>query len=252
MISPANDDGSKGQPFDPLREAAAGGIGVVDRADGGKEFVLPATRNFSEKRSFLVGWVFMTVFLAVFAFFSTSVFNSLPLPAVVQFFLLNHLFYFLGILTLIELALTLAVADMWLRSSRIIALPGQLQTVTHWLFFKRAATIPTDRIIEIKIAGNTSVGDTTYYDIIVLTLGSKPGWIAKNFPVQGKADCSFTERDAKSFNSGGKRLSVATGIKGKAEADWFADELCLALGLDERVPSSNNLRPGSPISKRQE
>lgn len=238
-------------PFDPVRETAAARIEIKERADGGKEFILPATRNFSEKCSFTVGLLFITGFLALFAFFFTSIVREFP-PGVIQFFFLNHVLYALGFLALIELLMILAVADMWLRSSRIIAIPGQLQSVTHWLFFKRAATVSSDRILEIKVEQKSSAGVDVYYAVVVLTLGSKPGWIAKNFPMRGEPNDSFTERDIKSFNSGGKRLSVATDIKGKAEADWLADELCLALGLDERIPSSNNLQSGSPASTAQQ
>ncbi len=237
--------------FDPRREAAAGGIRIVDRADGGKEFILPALRNFSEKCSFSIGLLFITGFVALFAYLLTSIIKEFP-PGVVQFFILNHIGYAFGFLALIELLMILAVVDMWLRSSRIVATPGRLQSVTHWLFFKRAATVSTDRILEIKIEQKSSAGTDVYYAVVVLTLGTKPGWIAKNFPVRGKPNDSFTERDMRSFNSGGKRLSVATDIKGKAEADWLADELCLALGLDERIPSANNPRPGSPASTRLE
>jgi hypothetical protein len=228
-----NDNTKQADSFDPTREAARARIKIIDRADGGKEFILPAMRNFSEKRSFLVLWFFVTAFLAGLGY----IIHAFPLPGVIGFFILNHVIYFWGFLGLFDLLLTIAVVDMWLRSSRIVARPGQLQTVTHWLFFRRAATISTDRILEIKIADNTSAGPITYYDIMVLTLGTKPGWIAKNFPAQRKPDTSRTENDIRSFNSGGKRLNVATGIKGKAEADWFADELCLALGLDTRTPS---------------
>ena len=223
--------------LDPVREAAAAGIRILDRADGGREFILPATRNFSEKRSFSICWLLVTAFLAGFSFLFTAIINEFPFPGIVRFFILNHIIYFWGILAVIELVLTIAVADMWLRSSRIVAAAGQLQTVTHWLFFKRAAMVSAQEIIEIRIDPATTVNATVYYDILVLTIGTKPGWLARNFPAEPRPDSSFTQNDLKSFNSGGKKLRVATGIEGKPEAEWFAAELRRLLKLDNAAPS---------------
>jgi hypothetical protein len=223
--------------FDPVREAARAGIRILDRADGGREFILPATRNFPEKRSFSICWLFVTASLVVFAFLFRTFINAFPFPGIVRFFILNHLLYFWGILALIELVLTIAVADMWLRSSRIIAATGQLQTVTRWLFFKRAATVFARDIIEIRIDSATTVNNTVYYDILVLTIGTNPGWLARNFPAKPKPDSCFTENDLKCFNSGGRKLRVATGIEGKGEAGWFAAELRRLLKLDNAAPS---------------
>jgi len=51
--------GDPAQPpdtFEPLREAALQRIQVIDRPDGGKEFILPALRNFREKIAFTNIW----------------------------------------------------------------------------------------------------------------------------------------------------------------------------------------------------
>lgn len=232
--------------FDPIREAGYAGIKIMDRADGGREFVLPATRNFREKIPFTIFWLGLTAFVAGFAFFFTLAFNALPLPGVVRFFVYNHIYFILGILALFDLAFAIGVADMWLRSSRVVATAGKLQLATHWLFIKRATTVSADKIIEIRVDATGSDNNRIYYDVRVLTVGDKPGWLASLFPAKPHPNSSFSANDLKAFNSGGKRLRVATDIEGEAEAKWFAAELRRLLKLDNAAaPSSIGTRPGS-------
>ena len=137
---------AKSQPasdisLDPAREAASAGIRILDRAEGGREFILPATRNFSEKRSFSICWLFVTAFLVGLPFFQTFI-NDLPFPGVVRFFLLNHILYFWEFSALIGLVLTIAVVDMWLafghrrgcrqRADRDLSLADSLNAAVHW------------------------------------------------------------------------------------------------------------------------
>jgi hypothetical protein len=224
--------------FDPVREAGYAGIRILDRPDSGREFILPATRNLAEKLPFTLLWLIMTAVVG-FACFFVSAANEFPAPTVIRIFILNHVYYVFGILGLIDLVLTIACVDMWLRSSRVIATAGQLQTVTRWLFFKRAATVSASSILEIRVDPATTINTTVYYDILVLTVGTQPGWIAKNFPARLRSGSSFNENDLKAFNSGGRKLRVATGIEGEAEANWFAAELRRLLKLDNAVPPSN-------------
>jgi hypothetical protein len=167
----------------------------------------------------------MTAMLAGFAFVNAQFVNQFPMPGIIRFIVINHTYYILGFLGLFDLVLTLVCADIWLRSSRIIVTPGRLRAVTHWLFFKRSVEIAAANIIEIRVFAATTINETIYYDIVVLSVGEKPGWVAKNFPAQKGPDSSFTDNDLKSFNSGGKKVAVATGIKDKTEADWLASEL---------------------------
>lgn len=215
-------------PFDPLHEPAQSRIKIFDRADGGKEFILPALRNFREKISFSIAWLILMACLVEAAFINARIVGGLP--ALIRFFVINHTWFIMGIVGLIQLLLTIACLDMWLRSSRIIATAGELQVVTHWLFFKRTTVISTSKIIEIKANNTASVGADLYYDIVVLTVGEKKSWLAAHFPARRKPGSSFTENDLKVFNTGGKRITAATGIKGRPEAGWLVKELNQALG----------------------
>jgi len=215
-------------PFDPLRETAQARIKILEHAGGGKEFILPALRNFQEKISFSIIWLVMAGLIVAFGFMSSQFTDW---PALIRFFVIDHLYDVLGILGVIQLLLTFACLDMWLRSSRIVAMPGELRVVTHWLFLKKSQIVSVPDIIEARLENNASDGGTLYFDIVVLTAGEKPGWLAKNFPMRTKPGSSFNENAAKSFNSGGKRIVAATNIKGKDEAEWLLAQLRAALGV---------------------
>jgi len=217
--------------FDPLREAAQQRIQVIDRPDGSKEFVLPALRNFRQKIGFTIAWVILlAVFLEV-ALINARVLNELP--GFIRFIVANHTYFFLGILGLIELLLTYACFGMWFRSSRIIAVPGELRVVTHWLIFKRSVTVPVDKIIEIRLENTSSEGENLYYEILVLTRGDKRSRLAFLYPAKAKAGTPFTENDLKVVNTGGRRIHAATDIKGKPEASWLLQEINRALERKE-------------------
>lgn len=187
-------------------------------------------------------WLVITGVTAEFTFVSTKFVNEFPLPDVVRFFILNHTWYIIGLFGFIDLMLTIACLDMWLRSSRVIATAGRLRSVTHWLFFKRLVNIPVASIIEIRIDAATTVNNIVYYDIVVLTSGEKPGWLARNFPANPRPNSSFTENDLKSFNTGGKKVHVATGIKGEEVVTWMTGEIRRLLKLDNSIPPTS-IRP---------
>jgi hypothetical protein len=218
--------------FDPLQETAQSLIKILDRADGGKEFILPALRNFRAKIFFSIAWLMLTAGFVELVFLNAGIVNDLldKMPAPVRFVVINHTWFYLGIYGLIEFFMTIICLNMWLRSSRIIATTGELRVVTHWLVFKRAAVIPASRIIEIRADNTSSVGADLYYDIVVLTMGEKKSWLATHFPASCKEGSSFTENDLKAFNTGGNRIHAATEIKGQPEANWLVAEMNRALG----------------------
>jgi hypothetical protein len=216
-------------PLDPLREAAHLRIKVLDLPGGGKEFILPALRNLRMKLTFLVLWAVFAASLPFAIFVLENVASGLP--SWIRWVVVDHGLFALLPLVLIVLVLTLACLDRWLRSSRVIATPGELQVVTHWLLVKRTNRIPASKIIETKIENTTTAGETRYYSLIVLALGDKPGWIARNFPMRPKPGSGSAENNARVFNSGGKRISAATGIEGEAEAQWLLGQLREALGI---------------------
>jgi hypothetical protein len=148
-------------PFDPLHDAAALRIKVVDREDGSREFVLPATRNLQAKLGFSFFWLVLTGVCCLLVRLKTG--------GLMFLFLL--LFYV--VFGLFELLLTFICLDLWLRSSRIIATTGDLKILTHWLLLKRAQTIPAAQISGIKPASTMSAGETLYYDVQVATTDGK-------------------------------------------------------------------------------
>jgi len=153
------------------------------------------------------------------------------LPGLVRFIIANHTYFFLGILGLIELLLTYACFGMWFRSSRIIAVPGELRVVTHWLLFKRSVTVPVDKIIEVRAENTSSVGTDLYYEILVLTMGEKRSRLAFLYPAKARAGTPFTEKDLKVVNTGGRRIHAATDIKSQPEADWLLHEMTRIIGF---------------------
>jgi len=215
--------------FDPIRESALGRITIVGHADGGKEFILPALRNFREKISFALIWLFMTVAFVGISFANATI--AKEVPGWLGFLILNHTLYFLAIIGLFVFVLTIACLDIWLRSSRVIANKSELRVITHWLFLKRTNVVSITKIIETRAENRTTVNTTLYFDILVLATGDGPGWIARNFPARTKPESSFTENDIKVFNTGGKKIAIATGIEGKEEADWILSQLREAMGI---------------------
>jgi hypothetical protein len=216
------------------REVTQSRIEIFDLAGGGKEFVSPAMRNFREKMPFTI---MLLVFAAVFAgfiFFVMDFVGGLPF-AWARFIAVNFLFSFFAILGLLVLLLGIVCSDLWLRSSRVIAVTGELRVVTRWLFFRQTNVIPVSKIIETKAANNTTVNDTYYYDIMVLTEGNGQNWWAALFYPDGKPKMpgnSFTANDLKVLNSGGKKIRAITNIIGQTEADSILREMNQALGRE--------------------
>lgn len=215
-------------------EAFQSRIKILDHVGGGKEFIAPVLRNFREKISFSILLLVLAITLVVFTFFGVNFLAALPF-AWVRFIVINYLFAVLAIPALLVLLLIIICFDLWFRSNRIIATAGELRVVTHWLFFKRANVIPASKIIEMKAANNTTVNETRYYDIMVLTEGDGKGWLAAlHFAAQkpGDSSSSFTENDMKVLNTGGEKIRAMTNIPGKTEAEWMLGQLRAALGVN--------------------
>ncbi len=220
-------------------EVTDSGIHILDRADGGKEFIVPALRNFRGKIPFSIFLLFLAVVIVGFTYGFFSILEGLPfeglLFAWVHFIVINFLFGILSIPALCVVLLAIICFDLWFRSGRIIAVAGELRVVTHWLFFKWTNVIPTAKIIETKAANNTSVNETRYYDIMVLTEGDGKGWLAAlRFATQkpNDSDNSFAENDLKVLNTGGKKIRAVTNIIGETEAKWMLGQLRAALGIN--------------------
>src|SRR6185437_7288480 len=105
-----------------------------------------------------------------------------------RFLAINFFFYFFAILTLVFALVSFICVDIWLRSTRVVAVTGELRVVTHWLFFKWTNVIPVSKIVEITADNNTTVDDTCYYDITVLAKRDGKNWLAALIYIFRQAD----------------------------------------------------------------
>lgn len=204
-------------------------IKIVDRADGGKEFVAPATRNFQEKKGFIVVLLILAVAFAIFVFVAGSFIRDLPF-AWARFLAVNFFFSFFVVLTLPLALIGFLCVDMWLRSTRVIAVPGELRVVTHWLFVRRTNVIPVSKIIEMTADNNTTVDGICYYDITVLAKRDRKNWLAVIlyiFQQPDKPDRPLSENELKLIN--GRKIRAITDINGKSDAKLILQQINQAL-----------------------
>jgi hypothetical protein len=213
--------------FDPQSEAENESIQIADRAGGGKEFILPAARNFKEKAAttFILA-SFAGIFVFMF-FFARSFMAALPWTWV-RLLAVNIFFYPLVIPGLVAALFVIVCADTWLRSTRVVAVSGELQVLTRWLFVRRAEIIPADKIIRTRAANNASVNDTQYFDIEVVTTGEKPSRFYYFFPPTKVQD----EIELQRIRTGGKNFRAMTNIVGQDEAEWILSQLRGALNIN--------------------
>jgi hypothetical protein len=69
------------------------------------------------------------------------------------------------------------------------------------------------------------VGGTLYYDIIALTIGDGRSRLASFLPPPKPDDSRFTANRLKSIQTGGRRVVLATNIKGQNEAMWLLEQI---------------------------
>ena len=92
-------------------------IKVFDRADGSKEFVAPAMRNFQEKKGFIIVLLILAAGFVIFVFVVGSFIRDLPF-AWARFLAVNFFFFHFAVLTLMLALIGFICVDMWLRSTR--------------------------------------------------------------------------------------------------------------------------------------
>ncbi len=99
---------------------------------------------------------------------------------------------------LIDIFLLFCLMGVWTSSSRVIADAGGLRVMSRWGFVPSRRFIPVADLQSIGPKLGMSSGNTTYYDLVA-------------------------------FTKGGKKVKLASGIKGKKESEWFAHEIQNAL-----------------------
>ena len=205
-------------------------IKVIDRADGSKEFVAPAMRNFQEKKGFAIVLLILVVAFAIFVSVAGSFMSGLPF-AWARFLAANFFFSFFVILTAPLALVGFLCVDMWLRSTRVIAVSGELRIVTHWLFIRRTTVVPVSKIIDITADNNTTADGICYYDITVLARRDGKNWLAAIlFILQqpDKPERALSENELKLINN--KKIRAITDINGESDAKWVLQEINEALG----------------------
>lgn len=205
-------------------------IKIIDRADGGKEFVAPATRNFQEKKGFIVVLLILAAGFAIFVSVAGSFISGLPF-AWARFLAVNFFFSFFVVLTLPLALVGFLCVDMWLRSTRVVAIPGELRIVTHWLFIRRTIVLPVSKIIEMTADNNTTADGICYYDITVLTKRDRKNWLAVIlciFQQPDKPDRPLSVNELKLIND--RKIRVITDINGESDAKLILQQINQALG----------------------
>jgi hypothetical protein len=207
-------------------ESGPGRILIVERIDGGRDFTLPAARNFK-------GIMFATFMLAVFAFafvfllqFAGEFMSRLPWPWA-RFIAANIFLYPIVITGVITALVIYICGDAWLRASRVIATANELRIETRWWFVKRLTIIPVEKIIRTRTANNTTINDTHYYDIEMVSTGEKPSLFFKLFPPTNIKD----EVEAQRIRTGGKSIRILTNIQGQPAAEKVLSQLREALKI---------------------
>ena len=205
-------------------------IKIIDRAEGGKEFIAPATRNFQEKKGFIIVLLILAAGFVIFVFVVGSFIRDLPF-AWARFLAVNFFFFHFAVLTLMLALIGFICVDMWLRSTRVVAIPGELRIVTHWLLIRRTIVLPVSKIIDITADNNTTADGICYYDITVLAKRDGKNWLAAIlFILQqpDKPERPLSENELKLINN--KKIRAITDINGESDAKWILQEINEALG----------------------
>jgi hypothetical protein len=169
---------------------------------------------------------------AIFVTVAGSFIRDLPF-AWARFLAANFFFYFFAILTLMLALFGFICVDMWLRSTRVVAIPGELRIVTHWLFIRRTNVIPVSKIIEMTADNNTTADGICYYDITVLAKRDGKNWLAVIlyiFQWPDKPDRPLSENELKLIN--GRKIRAITDINRESDAKLILQQINQALGRE--------------------
>ena len=220
------------QPPIVRREVTRSRIEIFDLTGGGKEFVAPALRNFQEKKGFLIVLLILAAAFAIFVSVAGSFMSGLPF-AWARFLAANFFFSFFIVLALPLALITFISADMWLRSTRIVVVPGELRVVTHWLFVQRTNIVPISKIIGITVDNNTTADGVCYYDITVLVKCDGKNWLAVALlflQQPDKPERPLSEAEFRLVNT--RKIRAITDIDGEGDAKQILQEINKTLGRE--------------------
>ena len=132
------------------------------------------------------------------AAFGLTVFTAIWLGAIVLMVKFKAPIGFPIVFGFFGLLMVLGVIGMWTGASRVVADLSGLN-VTHWFcFISWRKVLPLAEVKSIEPKLGMSSGTTTYYDLLATT-------------------------------ASGRKVKLATAIKGKKESEWFAREIQNAL-----------------------
>jgi uncharacterized membrane protein len=181
--TPADDPTAQYQmSLDEIRQLIHSHIRVNDRADGGREFIFPATRNpgfASGATAFLLIWTAVIAFL---------IWKQAP-PI------------FPLVFGVIDLLMGIFTFDLWFRRSRVVATPAQVQIETAWLGIKKQNTLKVSEVANIATDVGATAGHTAYYDLKIRTRDGRELTAAKNLGSKPEADWLVRQMAAAVKNS---------------------------------------------------
>jgi hypothetical protein len=96
---------------------------------------------------------------------------------------------------------------VWFGASRVVADSGGATVYRSWLFIRRKRTFASAEVKDIKISIGMTAGNKIFYDLKII-------------------------------NTAGKPFTAASGIAGKREAEWLAQQIKDAVGLRSSVPAA--------------
>jgi hypothetical protein len=155
--------------LDEIRQLIHSHIRVSDLADGGREFIFPAARNpgfASGATAFVLIWTTIVVFL---------IWKQAPL-------------IFPLVFGVIDLLMAMFTFDLWVRRSRVVATPAQVQIETAWLSFKKRRALKVSEVVSIATDVGATAGHTAYYDLKIRTRDGRELTAAKNLGSKPEAD----------------------------------------------------------------
>ena len=99
---------------------------------------------------------------------------------------------------LFDVLLLLGLIGIWTSASRVVADSSGLRVTSRWCFVPSNRVVPAAEVQSVEPKLSISSGAVTYYDLIAIT-------------------------------NGGKKVKLASSIKGKKESEWLAREIQNAL-----------------------
>ncbi len=154
--------------LDQIRQEIQSRITVNDTAEG-RELIFPAGRNPGFASGAAMLWVVWTVAVVAMICFRAPLVFPLVFAAV-------------------DALMSIFVADLWFRRSRVLVTPTQVKLLTAWLMLKKEQVIPVADVATLKAEIGATAGHAVYYDLKIKTRSGQEYVAAKNLSHKPEAD----------------------------------------------------------------